>query len=305
MTKICIILPAYNEELTIKNVIESFHYEEPYDIWIVDNNSTDNTNNIAVQTLKKLNNQGGVLFEEKPGKGNAVRKAFINLNYDIYVMCDADMTYPADRLKDLIDPIINNNVDMVVGVRMSSYHVENKRRFHSFGNKLVLFLINKLFKSKLNDVMSGYRVFSKRFINAYPFLTDSFELETDMSIFALDNKYSIKEIDIDYKDRPAGSISKLNTIKDGFLVLLTIFNLFRFNKPLIFFSIISIILFIFGLVSGYPVINEYLKTAYISRVPLAVLTVLFILASFVFLITGLILDSIPFHHKHLSNKRKI
>lgn len=304
MNKICVLLPAFNEEITIKNVIESFHSIKPYDIWVVDNNSSDNTKIIAQETLKNLNNGGGVLFEKKIGKGNAMRKAFNTLDYDIYVMCDADLTYPANMIENLVEPIINKDADLVVGSRMRFYSKANKRIFHNFGNKIVVYFINKLFNSNLTDAMSGYRAISKSFVKNYPLLVNSFEIETDMSIYALDNNYQINEIFVDYKNRPEGSYSKLNTFKDGLLVLLTIFNLFRMNKPLVFFSIISFIFFIFATIPGIIVINEYIQNQYITRVPLAILTSLFFLCSFVFFITGLILDSIHYHHKQFINKNK-
>lgn len=303
MSKICIILPALNEEITVKKVIESFHTFNPYDIWVVDNNSSDNTKIIAEDTINKLKNGGGVLFVESVGKGNALRKAFNTLDYDIYVMCDADFTYPSDMVDKLIAPIIENNADLVIGSRRNSYKKINNRNFHNFGNKLVVFIINKLFNSNLTDVMSGYRALSKSFVRNYPLMVNSFEIETDMSIFALDNNYQVNEIMVEYRNRPNGSISKLNTFKDGVLVLITIFNLFRLNKPLIFFSILALIFFIVGLVPGIVVINEYIQTQYITRIPLAILVSMLFLCSFIFFIAGLILDSIHYHHK-ISRKVK-
>jgi glycosyltransferase involved in cell wall biosynthesis len=208
------------------------------EIYVIDNNSKDNTNKIAKSVMEKHNIKGSVLFVKEQGKANAVRYAFQHIDADVYVMVDADLTYPAYHLPDLIAPIANGQADMVVGDRHATgaYKKENKRGFHNFGNWLVKYLIKKLFRSDLNDIMSGYRAFSKRFVKLYPILSAGFELETEMSIHALDKRYSVVEIPVDYKDRIEGSYSKLSTFKDGAKVLCTLpkmsFNNERATKGL-------------------------------------------------------------------------
>lgn len=236
--KTAIILPAYNEELVIEQVILDFYKQMPdAEIYVIDNNSKDNTNKIAKSVMEKHNIKGSVLFVKEQGKANAVRYAFQHIDADVYVMVDADLTYPAYHLPDLIAPIANGQADMVVGDRHATgaYKKENKRGFHNFGNWLVKYLIKKLFRSDLNDIMSGYRAFSKRFVKLYPILSAGFELETEMSIHALDKRYSVVEIPVDYKDRIEGSYSKLSTFKDGAKVLKTIFSIFENYRPLQFF----------------------------------------------------------------------
>ena len=304
---IAIILPAFNEENTIRDTILSFHAVMPdANIWVINNNSTDQTSLIAQKAFKQNNINGFVLNESKQGKGFAVAKAFSQIEADVYVMCDADSTYPAAEVTNLIKPVINDEADIVVGDRISngSYVNQNRRTFHSFGNRLVKGLINLLFKSNLNDIMSGYRVFSRKFVKNYPILVGGFEIETDMTIFALDRKYKIIELPIIYSDRPEGSFSKLNTFWDGLKVLKTIFNMFRHYKPLAFFSFASVIMFLFGFLFGYIVIIDYLDDSFISRVPLAILTGVFILSGIVSLGIGLILDSIHYHHKQFENQHQ-
>ena len=239
--KIVIIIPAYNEELTIKKVVEDFHSELPdATIVVIDNNSNDNTNFIANEALKKIGEKGVLLFEQKKGKSNAVRKAFSEIDSMVYVMVDADLTYWVKDVHKLLNPILNNEADMVVGDRLSGgkYKVENKRLFHNFGNGLVCLLINKIFNVNFNDIMSGYRVFSKHFVKNYPVLVEGFELETDMSLYAIQNKFGVLEVPINYSDRPVGSESKLNTFLDGYVVVRRIFSIFKKALPRIF-SVIS------------------------------------------------------------------
>jgi glycosyltransferase involved in cell wall biosynthesis len=247
MTSIALILPAYNEELTISQVIEVFHRVLPEAcIYVIDNNSSDRTYELASSTLINLNISGKVIKEQRQGKGNAVRRAFLDVSADVYVMADADLTYPASRLRELIEPILNGEADMVVGDRhtLGGYQKENKRNFHSFGNNLVTTLVNRLFGANLVDIMSGYRAFSKKFVKNYAILVEGFEIETDITLHSLDKRYRIKEIPIEYQDRPAGSFSKLNTFSDGAKVLFTIFQILCYYRPLFFFGIIAIINFI-------------------------------------------------------------
>ncbi|MBU1076592.1 MAG: glycosyltransferase family 2 protein, partial [Spirochaetes bacterium] len=251
--KIALIIPVYNEELTIKDVILDFHKVMPIaDIFIIDNNSTDNSNKIANNTLKKIKSKGEVIFVKRKGKANAVRHAFKRIDADIYIMVDGDFTYKAKDLPKLIKPIMDHETDMAVGDRLISgnYKKENKRQFHNFGNVLVKKIINFIFKTKLNDIMSGYRVFNKHFIKNFPILSEGFELETEMTLHAIDKKFNIVEIPIDYIDRPTGSTSKLNTLKDGIKVLKTIFIIFKDYKPFSFFGFLSFFFFITGMLIG-------------------------------------------------------
>lgn len=300
MKSVAIILPAYNEAKTIKETILSFHTQLPNArIVVINNNSKDDTVQITQDTFEKYNIDGILLNESRQGKGNAVRKAFCHVDADIYVMSDADTTYPAQSIHDLIYPIENEDCDMVVGDRHSQgdYKKENKRPLHNFGNHLVKNLVNKLFKSNIQDIMSGYRAFSKRFVKNYPILIEGFELETDMTLHALDKRFKIKEIPITYKDRPIGSVSKLNTFNDGFKVLLTIFRIFRYYKPFAFFGFLSILFAFLSIVSAIPVFDDWITHQYIYHVPLAILATGLGLISIIFFTLGVILDAIAHKNK--------
>ena len=300
MSKTAVILPAYNEELTIKDTILSFYKELPEAlIAVVDNNSNDKTSQIAKDTFKEYNINGKLLFEKRQGKANAVRTAFRQIEAEIYLMSDADMTYPASEAHKLIEQVEKHNCDMVVGDRHSSgaYEKENKRALHNFGNNLVKNIVNNLFKSNLSDIMSGYRAFSRNFVKNYPILVEGFELETDMTLHALDKKFLIKEICIDYKDRPQGSYSKLNTVNDGMRVIFMIFKIFRHYKPLMFFGYLSLVFAVFSLLCGIPVINDWFSYKYIYHVPLAILATGLGLISIIFLSLGFILDSIAYQSR--------
>lgn len=297
MSKIAVIIPVFNEELTIRNVIIDFYsqlskLQYDYKIYIINNNSNDNTDIIANQVINDLNIPAKIIFVGRQGKANAVKEAFRSIDADVYIMADGDSTYWAEDLENLILPILNNNVDMVIGDRISSgaYGEENKRSFHGFGNFLVKWLINSLFKSKLNDIMTGYRGFSNRMIKNYPIICEGFELETDMTIFCLEHKLNIVEVPIKFTDRPEGSFSKLDTYRDGFRVVKTIFNLFRNYKPMKFFGIVGLIFFIFGLVLGFFPVSEYIEYHYIYKVPTAILSVGMVISSFLSWSIALILD---------------
>ena len=295
MNQVAIILPAFNEASTIAATIKDFNCHLPKAaIWVINNRSSDTTEACARETVMSLGCSGGVINEYRPGKGNAIRRAFTDVDADFYLMADADLTYPADQAEELLNFLISGNFDMVVGDRLGNgcYEKENKRHFHSFGNKLVRFLVNQLFGSNLNDIMSGYRVFSKRFVKNYAVLVEGFELETDITLFALDKRFRIAERPIIYKDRPEGSFSKLNTFKDGFKVIKTIFDILRYFRPLFFFSVLSFSFFCFGLLAGLPVIVEWIETGIILRLPLAILAVGLEVLSVLLLGIGLILDSI-------------
>lgn len=298
--KVAVILPAYNEALTIKSTILSFHSALPEaKIYVVDNNSTDNTYQIAADALASINMEANVIVERKQGKGNAVRRAFIEIDADVYLMSDADMTYPAEQAQLLLSPIIDGLADMTVGDRLSEGHYkrENKRSFHGFGNNLVRLLVNKLFKANLSDIMTGYRAFSKQFVKNYPILVDGFQIETDVTLHALDKRYRIMEIPIEYKDRPEGSFSKLNTMSDGAKVILTIANILRHYKPLFFFSILSLLCLFSGILAAIPVLDDWFTHRYIYHVPLAILASALELSALLFFSVGLILDSIVHNNK--------
>lgn len=294
MEKIAILIPCYNEELTIEKVIKDFRKELPdADIYVYDNNSKDKTAEIAVA------NGAIVKHEYRQGKGNVVRTMFREIDADIYVMVDGDDTYPAEFVHKLIEPIRTGEADMTIGDRLSNgtYQEENKRHFHEFGNNLVKKSINVLFRTKLKDIMTGYRAFNKMFVKNMPVMTPKFEIETEMSLYALDKKYIIKEIPIVYRDRPDGSVSKLNTVSDGIKVVKTIVNMFKNYKPLQFFTLIASILFILALIIGIPVIIEFIKTRYITKVPSAILATGIVILSVIIGQCGVILHTVVKNHK--------
>ncbi|MGB5792182.1 glycosyltransferase [Poseidonibacter sp.] len=299
-SNIAVILPAFNEEKTIKDTILSFFKELPTsNIVVIDNNSSDKTSLIVKDVFEEFDINGTLLHENRQGKGNAVRLAFNKIDADVYIMADADMTYPANEVHKLISSVLENNVDMCVGDRLSlgDYKKENSRAFHNFGNALVQKLVNKLFKAKITDIMSGYRAFSKKFVKNYPILVEGFELETDMTLHALDKRFKIEEVCISYKDRPEGSFSKLNTFNDGFKVIFTIFQIFRYYRPFVFFFSLTILFALLSLISAIPVFDDWLTYKYIYHVPLAILATGLGLISIIFFALGIILDSIAHNNK--------
>lgn len=292
---LALIIPAYNEALTIVEVIHRFHAALPQaEIVVVDNRSSDNTGGLARQTLAECGARGRVLMEFRPGKGNAVRRAFHDVIADVYIMIDADMTYHPEDLPAMLAPVLAGEADLVVGDRLSTgdYRKENKRPFHNLGNGLVKGLINWLFKVDLRDVMSGYRVMTRSFVEHTPILRAGFELETESTIFALDNRFRIVEVPIRYTDRPAGSFSKLNTFQDGARVLATIFRILRDYRPSVFFGTISVLLIVAGLLAGIFPIYDYIKFRYVYRVPMAILATGLMLLGMMFAGISLILTSI-------------
>ena len=292
--EIAVLIPCYNEALTIAKVIQDFKQELPEAIiYVYDNNSNDDTALIAKE-------HGAIVQKEyRQGKGNVVRSMFRDIEADIYIMIDGDDTYPASFVHSIIDPIIKQEADVVIGDRHSNgtYKYENTRPLHNFGNNLVKNLINKLFNSNLKDIMSGYRAFNKKFVKNMPVASEGFEIETEMTLHTLDKKFLLKEIPIDYRDRPEGSFSKLNTFSDGTRVLKTIFWVFKDYKPLAFFTFLSIIFFILSLIVGIPVIMEFIDTSYITKIPSAILSVGIMLVSILFLFSGFILDTIVKQHR--------
>lgn len=271
---IAIILPAYNEELTIVDTMRDFFGVCPdAEFYVVDSASKDRTYELACDAYQQIGCKGRVLRESRGGKGAAIRKAFMEVEADVYVMADADMTYPASELPKLLAPVLEGRADLVCGNRHSSgvYRRANKRPLHDFGNNLICRLINTLFRGSLGDILTGYRVMSKRFVKNYPILSDGFELETEMSIHALDKGYSIIEVPTDYRSRPEGSFSKLNTITDGVLVLKTIFSIFVKYRPLLFFSLCSFAFAAAALAAGAIPVIEYIHTSKILHIPLVIL----------------------------------
>lgn len=300
MAGVAVILPAYNEEITIEGTIRVFHAALPEaSIWVVNNRSVDATEAIALATLSELRCAGGVLNEVRKGKGNAVRRAFLEVDADFYILTDADMTYPAERARDLMAPVIEGLADMVVGDRHSAgyYAAENKRPLHGFGNDLVRNLVNRLFNAELADIMSGYRVFSRRFVKSYPILVDGFEIETDMTLHALDKRFRIVEIPVEYRDRPEGSVSKLNTVSDGAKVIFTIARILRYYRPLAFFGGAAVVVGLAGLLAALPVLDEWVRNHYIRHVPLAILATGLEVVAVLMMAIGLILDSITHQDK--------
>lgn len=293
--KIAVLIPCFNEEKTIKKVIGDYKKVLPSAIiYVYDNNSTDQTAEIALKA-------GAIVrFESRQGKGNVIRTMFKEIEADCYLMVDGDNTYPSENAKEMCDLVLNKKVDMVIGDRLSStYFTENKRPFHNFGNKLVRFLINKLFKSNIQDIMTGYRAFSYDFVKTFPVLSKGFEIETEMTIHALDKNFSLHEIPVTYKDREDGSTSKLNTYKDGFRVLKTIMRLFKEYKPMIFFGTISFLLLIFSIVFIYPIFVEYFKTGLVPRFPTLIFSCFILVISIFMLMCGILLEVVAKKHRQL------
>ena len=288
MDKIAILVPCYNESQTIRKVIKDFKKVLPEAvIYVYDNNSSDDTAYIAQEA-------GAVVRGEYyQGKGNVVRRMFREINAECYVLVDGDDTYPVECAVDMVDKVLNKHVDMVVGDRLSStYAQENKRLFHNFGNNLVKKSINLLFKSSINDIMTGYRAFSYEFVKTFPVLSKGFEIETEMTIHAVDKKMYVDNTIIEYRDRPEGSESKLNTYSDGFKVLMTIFRLFRSYRPMAFFSILSGILVVIAAILFIPVLVEYIHTGLVLKFPTLIVSGFAFIAAIQSMFGGLILDNI-------------
>jgi len=293
--KIAVLIPCYNEAKTIEKVVKDYKEVLPNaSIYVYDNNSSDGTDKIA----KKA---GAIVkYEYRQGKGNVIRSMFKDIDADRYLMIDGDDTYPKENAVEMCNYILEGKADMVIGDRLSStYFTENKRPFHNFGNKLVRWLINTLFKSNVKDIMTGYRAFSYEFVKTFPVLSKGFEIETEMTIHALDKNFLLKEIPVGYRDRPTGSVSKLNTYRDGFRVLKTIARLFKEYKPMIFFGIISSIFFIISLIFGIPVFVEYFKTGLVPRFPTLIFSLFMLIISSLMLVCGIILEVVVKKHRQL------
>ena len=295
MNKIAVLIPCYNESKTIEKVIKDYNKALPEaTIYVYDNNSTDGTDKIS----KKA---GAVVeYEYKQGKGNVIRSMFRNIDADCYLMIDGDDTYPAENAREMCDLILSGKADMVIGDRLSStYFTENKRPFHNLGNKMVRYFINKIFKNNVKDIMTGYRAFNYNFVKGFPVLSKGFEIETEMTIHAVDKNYKLVEIPVTYRDRPEGSVSKLNTFSDGFKVLKTIITLFKEYRPALFFNIISLICLLLSLTLGIPVLNEFFKTGLVPKFPSLIVSTIFFVITLLMWITGIILTVINKKHKQL------
>ncbi|AMP19998.1 glycosyl transferase [endosymbiont 'TC1' of Trimyema compressum] len=292
---IAVLVPCYNEGLTIAKVVADFKEALPEaTIYVYDNNSKDDTDKVALEA-------GAVVcYEYRQGKGNVIRSMFRDIDADCYIMIDGDDTYPADHAREIANLILENKADMVIGDRLSStYFTENKRAFHNSGNKTVRFLINKLFKNNVKDIMTGYRGFNKEFVKTFPIQAKGFEIETEMTIHALDKNMRIREVPVDYRDRPNGSESKLNTISDGMKVMKTIFSLFKDYMPLKFFGMFSLLTLIISAILFIPIFIEFFQTGLVLRFPTLFVSLVFLLIAVFSFFTGVILDVVNKKNRQL------
>ncbi|MBQ8018709.1 MAG: glycosyltransferase [Methanobrevibacter sp.] len=290
--KTVILVPCYNESATIEKVVTDFRKEMPHaDVYVYDNNSTDGSDDIA-------RNAGAIVkYEYKQGKGNVVRSMFREIDADCYIMVDGDDTYPVSSALEFEKLILDKKADMVIGDRLSStYFEENDRLFHNTGNRLVRKFINVFFKSDLKDIMTGMRAFSYDFVKSFPISSKEFEIETEMSVFALMNNFKIVEIPIEYKDRIEGSESKLNTYQDGYKVIMMIFALIRDQRPLFFFSIISLILLIIAGIYFFPILFKYFSTGYVLKIPTLIMISIVISIATITFFVGVILHVLKKQH---------
>lgn len=298
--EVAVLVPCYNESKTIEKVVKDCQKyllrQTDYHttIYVYDNNSTDGTREIAEKAGAVVRN------EYRQGKGNVIRSMLRDIKADCYLMIDGDDTYPLDEADKLCREVLEGDVDMVVGDRLSStYFKENKRAFHGIGNKLVRFLINVLFKAKIRDMMTGYRALSYDFAKTFPVLSKGFELEVEMTIFALDHNFYIKEIPVQYRDRPAGSESKLNTYSDGFKVVKRIMTLFEEYRPALFFSLVALVFLIVSLILGIPVLQEYFTTGLVERFPTLIVAGFMLVIMVLMLVCGIILEVVARKHRQL------
>lgn len=295
MKKVAVLIPCYNEEKTVQKVVEDYRRVLPQaDIYVYDNNSTDRTAELAAQA-------GAIVKREyRQGKGNVIRSMFRQIDADCYLMIDGDDTYPAEPAPEMVRMILDGEADMVNGDRLSStYSTENKRPFHNTGNRLVRGLINHLFHADVRDIMTGYRAFSRGFVKTFPVLSRGFEIETEMTIHAVDKNFLIREVPVDYRDRPEGSVSKLNTYSDGAKVLCTIFRLYKDYKPFAFFGMGALLFLILAAVLFLPVGIEFLRTGLVPRFPTLIVSVTLALCALLSFVAGVILDVVVKKHRQL------
>ena len=287
--KVAVLIPCYNEAVTIGKVVDDFKRVLPdADIYVYDNNSKDDTAAIA-------EDHGAIVrTEPRQGKGNVVRQMFREIDADYYIMVDGDDTYPAEAAPRLLEPLMNDTADMTVGDRLSNgtYGEENDRAFHGFGNNLVRWLIKVIYGYAFDDVMTGYRAFNRIFVKTMPVLSEGFQIETELSIHAVDKRFRITDVPIDYRDRPEGSYSKLSTFGDGAKVLRAIASLFKDHKPMAFIGWLALILIVLGLNAGIPVIAEYFQTGLVPRFPTAILAIALVICGALSFTAGIILDTV-------------
>ena len=286
--KIAVLIPCYNESRTVEKVVRDFKRALPEaTVYVYDNNSTDGTAELARKA-------GAVVRQEHmQGKGSVIRRMFREIDADCYVMTDGDDTYPAEYAPEMVRLVLTEQADMVVGDRLSStYFTENKRPFHNFGNELVRVSINRLFGSDIKDIMTGYRAFSYAFVKTYPVLARGFEIETDMTIHAITRNMLVRNVVVDYRDRPTGSVSKLNTYKDGAKVLMTIARMYRNYKPFAFFGILALLLLVVSLLFFLPVLFEYFATGLVPRFPTLIVCMFTLMAALQLFVAGLILSTL-------------
>jgi len=286
MDKIAVLIPCYNEEQTISKVVRDVRNALPEAVvYVYDNNSTDKTVELAKEA-------GAVVrYEYKQGKGNVIRRMFREIDAECYLMIDGDDTYPLDCARELVDKVLLRHADMVVGDRLSStYFTENKRPFHNFGNSLMRAGINKLFKSDIKDIMTGYRAFSYEFVKTFPVFSKGFEIETEMTIHAVNYNMQVENVVVEYRDRPEGSVSKLNTYSDGMRVIRKMLQLYRNYKPMQFFGLVSALLVVVAAILMVPIVVEYFETGLVPRFPTLIACGFMVLAGIQSLFTGLTLE---------------
>lgn len=286
MDKIAVLIPCYNEEQTIAKVVQDVKAALPEAVvYVYDNNSTDRT----VELAKAAGAE--VRYEYKQGKGNVIRRMFREIDAECYLMIDGDDTYPLDCARELVDKVLRHNADMVVGDRLSStYFTENKRPFHNFGNSLMRAGINSLFRSDIKDIMTGYRAFSYEFVKTFPVFSQGFEIETEMTIHAVNYNMQVENVVVEYRDRPEGSVSKLNTYSDGMRVIHKMLQLYKNYRPMRFFGALCLLLLLIALGLMVPVIGEYLRTGLVPRFPTLIVCGFMALAGILSFFAGMILD---------------
>ena len=292
---IAVLIPCYNEAKTIAKVVRDYRAALPEaDIYVYDNNSTDHTDEIAREA-------GAIVrYEYRQGKGNVIRSMFREIDADCYLMIDGDDTYPAENAREMVNLVLERKVDMVVGDRLSAtYYTENKRPFHNLGNWLVKGLVNTIFKGSVSDIMTGYRAFSYQFVKSFPVLSKGFEIETEMTIHALDKNLSVRSVQVEYRDRPADSPSKLNTYSDGMKVLRTIVRLYKEYRPMSFFGLLAAMMALVSVILFIPIFAEYLHTGLVPRFPTLIVCGVMGTMALLLWVCGLILDTVAKKHRQL------
>lgn len=292
---IAVLIPCYNEAKTIAKVVRDYRAALPEaDIYVYDNNSTDHTDDIAREA-------GAIVrYEYRQGKGNVIRSMFREIDADCYLMIDGDDTYPAENAREMVNLVLERKVDMVVGDRLSvTYYTENKRPFHNMGNWLVKGLVNTIFKGSVSDIMTGYRAFSYQFVKSFPVLSKGFEIETEMTIHALDKNLSVQSVQVEYRDRPADSPSKLNTYSDGMKVLRTIVRLYKEYRPMSFFGLLAALMALVSVILFIPIFAEYLHTGLVPRFPTLIVCGVMGTMALLLWVCGLILDTVAKKHRQL------